>query len=135
MRSWCVLRVQCIEDRAGLGATVARASLHQGAQTLANAFQFFDAAIDVGEFDFSGLLDPGDAALVAQCQQSADVCEREPERLGPADESQPLQFGLAITTVALGQATRRTQQVIALVVAHGVDGNAGPPGELADSKT
>ena len=60
---------------------MARAGLHQVAQSLANAFQLVDAAVDVGELGLGGLLDLGNVAFVTERQQAADVFEREAECL------------------------------------------------------
>src|SRR5690606_26563559 len=56
----------------------------------------------------------------------------EPERLGPADEMQAGDIVLAVLAIAAGAARRLRDQVLALVVADGIDGHAGLARELAD---
>ncbi|SPC17910.1 hypothetical protein CO2235_MP10241 [Cupriavidus oxalaticus] len=75
----------------------------------------------------------GRAALaMVLLQQNPDFIQREPERLGLADEMQPLQALLRILANGAMGALGHRQQPAPMVVAHRLHANTGRPGQLPD---
>ena len=115
---------------------MARAGFDQFGQAGAHPLQFGDARLDVGQALLRPLLDRLHPALPVggKRKQLADLFQREPEGLGAADEAQLGDGALAITAVAGRTSQRLGQQPFALIIADGVDGNAGALGDGTDGE-
>lgn len=79
-------------------------------------------------------LGAGAVAFGGEVDEFADLVDREAELAGVADEVQALAVGPGISPLAARRAGARHQQALVLVVAQGLDVDAGLLGELADGE-
>lgn len=114
-------------------AMPAAARLELG-EALLHACQRLDPAVDVGDLRLRRLLHLARtrARVVAQLEQLGHFLEREAERLGPANETQPAGSRLAVLPVAGRRALSRREQPEALVVAQRSRADPDVPGEFPD---
>lgn len=111
--------------------TVPGAGIDQHTQPVADAAEFGQLLLDVGELLAGGRLETAHVVVATrgQFEQVADFDQGEAQRLGAAQETQTLDIALVVGAVARGLAFGRRQNAVAFVVAHGVDGNAGAFGQ------
>src|SRR5690606_3781653 len=111
--SWSVMSFvrQGVQDRAMLKRTMARARGDQRVEPGADALQFRQLVIDVGQLLDRRGLHPGHVGFASrrQPQQVADLLQGEAQRLGPAHEPQPAHVVVAVLAIARCGARRRGQ--------------------------
>ena len=103
-------------------------------QGRAHGIEFAHPAFDVGQPMLGEGAHFGAVCIgaAAEAQQVLDFLQTEAERLGPADEAQPRDVVLPVLAIAGCTPFRWRQQALALVIADGIDGDAGLRGELSD---
>ena len=100
----------------------------------AHCLEFAQLAFDVGQSllrQRTHLAAIG-IGLTTQAQQVVDVLQAEAQFLRPPDEAQSRDVRLPVLPIPGRTPLRWRQQALALVIAHGVDGDAGLRGELSD---
>src|SRR5215204_6813247 len=75
----------------------------------------------------------GGLAVVAQCDDAADLAEGEADGLGGADERQPFERGRFVVAVARRGARRWLDQADVFVVADRLGRHPGPAGQVPDT--
>lgn len=100
---------------------MSRAGGDEGRQPLAHPLERRDTPFDIHQLPLCGAFHLRHVAPVREDEQLAHLAQREAERLCPADEAQPRELELAITTIPRGEAGSGGEQPATLVVTDGVD--------------
>src|SRR5690242_2629813 len=113
---------------------VARTGIDELLEAVLHALEFADALLDFAQPRLGALLHAFHATLAVggKGQQLADFFQRETEVLGTSDKPQALDYVATVIAVARGAPLRLRQQALTLVIADGIDADAGATGDGAD---
>ena len=126
-------RLHAFNDRAPTDGAAASALLLQCGQGAADRGEVQDLVIKIRQALSNALPDLMlRSATILELQQFGNVIQRETQRLGLADELQPLDVSVAVEPVASVGSMCGVQQALTLVVANGFDGDTGLASGISD---
>jgi hypothetical protein len=113
---------------------VARADGNEPFQSSTNVLEFANTSFDFSEPRLRACFDAAYAtfAIDRQGQQFANFGEREAQLFGATDEAQSLDVLLVVFAIPGKAAWRFWQEMIAFVVANGIDADLSLPSDFAD---
>lgn len=126
-------RPHALDNGAAADRAAAGALMLQGGQSIPDGSELGDLVVKVIQAQTHTLSDLMlRSAAILQMQQLGDVIQREAERLGLADELQPLDVGIGVKPVSTIATVRAFKQAFSLVVADGFDCDAGRSGGVTN---
>ena len=134
------MRSRGLEDGAvavAVGWVLVGGASRHAAEEPAGLCELVDAVVDVGEVlvDEVGDVSARGFAVVRDCEDLPDLCERESGGLGVADEAQPVDDVWVVVSVARRRANRIGENSRRFPEADGLVVDAAVCGELSDAHT
>ena len=120
------------KDRTVGARTLTRAAFDEGGEGLADAGEFEETAVEIGQFAAGGGPDGLHVFSPTQGQKFVDLGEGEAQCLGPVNETQAMEGVGLVTAVTGGTAGGSGEESRAFVVADGVDRESGAAGDFTD---
>lgn len=123
---------QRIDDGA-FGYVVSGTLRHGGRQDVFDAFEIRDLGADRGEMRFRKHLHlaAGLGPAIDQCEQIANLVEREPELARAHDEAQACDMPVIVDAIIFAGARRLGHDADVLVIANGLEVASGQLGQIA----